>query len=72
LRYKARIYRASRTLERQFPNSYLICFETGGITDYNDAIYLLGNVAPWTIPARESKEEKRWTLPEIRKALGVK
>lgn len=70
LNYKARIFKASRTIERQFPNSYLICFETGGIPDYNDAIYLLGNAQPWRLPDKNpSKEQKRFTLSEIQKAL---
>lgn len=48
-----------------------MCFETGGLCDYNDAIFLLANVSPWKIPEPRQKEEKRWTLKELQKGLGI-
>ena len=71
IRYKARIFKASRVLESKMTDSYLICFETGGLCDYNDAIFLLSNVATWKIPDSPAQEDKRWTLKEIRKGLGL-
>lgn len=71
LRYKARIFRAARLLESDVTDAYLICFETGGLCDYNDAVFLLANVLPWKTPESGPKEEKRWTLKEIRKGLGL-
>lgn len=70
--HKARIFKASRILESKIDDAYLVCFETGGLCDYNDAIFLLANVAPWKLPEPLGKqEEKRWTLKEIRKGLGL-
>ncbi|MEO5915359.1 MAG: family 16 glycoside hydrolase [Luteolibacter sp.] len=71
LRYKARVFKASRVLETKLTDSYLICFETGGLCDYNDAIFLLANVLPWKTPEPWPAEEKRWTLKEIGKALAL-
>lgn len=72
LRHKARIFKASRVLESKLDDAYLVCFETGGLCDYNDAIFLLANVAPWKLPEpRPQPEDKRWTLKEIRKGLGL-
>lgn len=48
-----------------------MCFETGGLCDCNDAIFLLANVSPWKIPEPWQKEEKRWTLKELQKGLGI-
>ena len=71
IRYKARVFKASRVLESKVSNAYLVCFETGGLCDYNDAVFLLANVSPWKIAESWPQEEKRWTLKEIRKALGL-
>jgi hypothetical protein len=71
IRYKARVFKANRFLESKLTDAYLVCFETGGLCDYNDAIFLLSNVSPWKIPEPKAQEEKRWTLKEIRKALGL-
>jgi hypothetical protein len=71
IHYKARVFKANRLLESKVTDTYLICFETGGLCDYNDAIFLLSNVSPWKIPEPKAQEEKRWTLKEIRKALGL-
>jgi hypothetical protein len=70
-RYKARIFKAGRVLDSKLTDTYLICFETGGLNDYNDAIYLLGNVIPWKIAENPPADEKRWNLKEIRKGLGL-
>lgn len=69
LRYKARVFKANRLLESKLNDAYLVCFETGGVPDYNDAIYLLTNVYAWRMPDARPQEEKRWTLKDIRKAL---
>jgi hypothetical protein len=71
LRYKARVFKANRLLESKLNDAYVVCFETGGLCDYNDAIYLLTNVSAWRIPDSRPQEEKRWTLKEIRKALQL-
>jgi hypothetical protein len=72
LRHKARIFKASRVLESKLDDAYLVCFETGGLCDYNDAIFLVANVAAWKLPEpRPQQEDKRWTLKEIRKGLGL-
>lgn len=59
LRYKARVFKATRVLESKVSDAYLICFETGGLCDYNDAIFLLGNVSPWKIPEPPPQDDKR-------------
>ena len=71
LRYEARVFKASRLLESKLTDAYLVCFETGGLCDCNDAIFLLANVSPWKIPEPWQKEEKRWTLKELQKGLGI-
>lgn len=71
LRYKARIFKAARVLESEPADAWLVCFETGGVCDYNDAVFLLTNVLPWKTPESWPQEEKRWTLKEIRKGLGL-
>lgn len=70
LRHKARVFPVRRILETKLEDAYLVCFETGGVCDYNDAIYLLANVIPWRIPESRPSEEKRWSIEEIKKALG--
>lgn len=72
INHKARIFKASRILESKLDDAYLVCFETGGLCDYNDAIFLIAGVAPWKLPEyRPQQEEKRWSLKEIRKGLGL-
>ncbi|HEY8961162.1 MAG TPA: hypothetical protein VIM57_03090, partial [Luteolibacter sp.] len=71
LRYKARVFKVGRLLDTKLNDAYVVCFETGGVCDYNDAIYLLTNANAWRIPDARPQEEKRWTLKELRKALEI-
>ena len=57
--YAVRIYPAGRILERSLSDAYVLCFETGGARDYNDAIFLLGNVAPWRLPEPPKERDKK-------------